>query len=116
HGWRMTKFELVRTAGRWRPRSRTYVALAILFVTACSTNAKDLRCTSLAKVISRSGAIDGDHWLMSDISLGSSSKFHQNDYLSALGMKRGVASPDIANVLATTSAAEMATPAKCRGT
>src|SRR5262245_46654584 len=38
----MTKFELARTAGRWRPRSRTYVALAILFVTACSTNAKDL--------------------------------------------------------------------------
>src|SRR5262249_3031901 len=38
----MTKFELARTAGRWRPRSRTYVALAILFVTACSTNAKEL--------------------------------------------------------------------------
>src|SRR3954454_21120469 len=38
----MTKFELGRTAGRWRPRSRTYVALAILLVTACSTNAKDL--------------------------------------------------------------------------
>ena len=47
---------------------------------------------------------------MSDISLGSHSKFHQNDYLSALGMKRGVASPDIANVLATTSAGETATP------
>src|SRR5262245_28248457 len=35
----MTKFELARTAGRWRPRSRTYVALAILFVTAWATNA-----------------------------------------------------------------------------
>src|SRR5262245_552148 len=35
----MTKFELARTAGRWRPRSRTYVALAILFVTAGPTNA-----------------------------------------------------------------------------
>jgi len=35
----MTKFELARTAGRWRPRSRTYVALAILFVTAWVTNA-----------------------------------------------------------------------------
>ena len=35
----MTKFELARTAGRWRPRSRTYVALAILFVTAWPTNA-----------------------------------------------------------------------------
>jgi hypothetical protein len=33
------KFELARTAGRWRPRSRTYVALAILFVTAWPTNA-----------------------------------------------------------------------------
>src|SRR5262249_2490768 len=40
----MTKFELARTAGRWGPRSRTYVGLAILFVTACSTNAKDSRC------------------------------------------------------------------------
>src|SRR5262249_32785380 len=39
----MTKFELARTAGRWRPRSRTYVGLAILFVTDCSTNAKDSR-------------------------------------------------------------------------
>src|SRR6516165_2509120 len=38
----MTKFGLTRTAGRWRPRSRTYVALAILFVTAWPTNAKDL--------------------------------------------------------------------------
>src|SRR5215471_11877802 len=38
----MTKFELTRTAGRWRRRSRTYVALAILFVTAWLTNAKDL--------------------------------------------------------------------------
>src|SRR6516162_2903391 len=38
----MTKFELTRTAGRWRQRSRTYVALAILFVTAWPTNAKDL--------------------------------------------------------------------------
>src|SRR5947207_2861266 len=36
----MTKFELARTAGRWRPRSRTYVALAILFVTAWPTNAR----------------------------------------------------------------------------
>src|SRR5215831_11311698 len=35
----MTKFELARTAGRWRPRSRTYVALASLFVTAGTTNA-----------------------------------------------------------------------------
>src|SRR5215471_14042544 len=35
----MTKFESARTAGRWRPRSRTYVALAILFVTAWPTNA-----------------------------------------------------------------------------
>src|SRR5215472_3245846 len=35
----MTKFELARTAGRWRPRSRTYVALAILSVTAWPTNA-----------------------------------------------------------------------------
>src|SRR5215472_2696743 len=35
----MTKFELARTAGRWRPRSRTYVALAILIVTAWPTNA-----------------------------------------------------------------------------
>src|SRR5262245_12914315 len=35
----MTKFELARTAGRWRLRSRTYVALAILFVTAWPTNA-----------------------------------------------------------------------------
>src|SRR5262245_50260106 len=35
----MTKFELARTAGRWRPRLRTYVALAILFVTAWATNA-----------------------------------------------------------------------------
>jgi hypothetical protein len=32
-------FELARTAGRWRPRSRTYVALASLFVTAWATNA-----------------------------------------------------------------------------
>ena len=37
---RMTKFELARTAGRWRPRSRTYVALAILSVTAWPTNAR----------------------------------------------------------------------------
>src|SRR5215468_7709514 len=35
----MTKFELARTAGRWGLRSRTYVALAILFVTAWPTNA-----------------------------------------------------------------------------
>ena len=26
------------------------------------------------------GAFDGNHWLMSDISLGGHSKFHQNDY------------------------------------
>jgi hypothetical protein len=43
NGWRMTKFELARTAGRWRPRSRTYVALAILFVTAWPTNARGSR-------------------------------------------------------------------------
>src|SRR5215831_1304087 len=38
----MTKFELARPAGRLRPRSRMYVALAILFVIAWPTNAKDL--------------------------------------------------------------------------
>src|SRR5262245_7173173 len=35
----MTKFELARTAGRWRLRSRTYVALAILVVAAWPTSA-----------------------------------------------------------------------------
>src|SRR5215472_6471084 len=60
----MTKFELARTAGRWRLRSRTYVALAILFVTAWPTNADVLhdafavRCPSIdaeGEVSSRRG-------------------------------------------------------------
>src|SRR5262249_59072413 len=60
----MTKFELARTAGRWRLRSRTCVALAILFVTAWPTNADVLhdafavRCPSIdaeGEVSSRRG-------------------------------------------------------------
>src|SRR5262249_15822184 len=55
----MTKFELTRTAGRWRPRSRTYVGLAILVVTACSTNAKDSPCPTPSSPPARSGTISG---------------------------------------------------------
>src|SRR5262245_16213093 len=60
----MTKFELARTAGRWRLRSRTYVALAILFVTAWPTNAdlfhdafadRDPRLDAEGEVSSRCG-------------------------------------------------------------
>src|SRR6516162_4259834 len=43
----LPEFELARTAGCWRPRSRPYVALAILFVIDCSTNAKDLTSVGL---------------------------------------------------------------------
>src|SRR5262249_55438508 len=53
----MAKFDLARTAGRWRPRSRTYVALATLFVTACSTNAKDSRCRPQSSPPARSGSL-----------------------------------------------------------
>src|SRR6266540_3870142 len=61
----MTKFELARTAGRWRPRSRTYVALAILYVTAWPTNADVLHdaCAVRCPSIDAEGEVSsrGDH-------------------------------------------------------